>query len=117
MMSPTENIGIHVPFPYVDDSRMFISWHDLPCFSLQHLFDVIIHLLFLISHYSPANLSREFSASIGNVAWKERDDGWKMKGRNGVIPMTNSTSITSCEGRGAGDIDVSTEYNMEDALL
>jgi cellulose synthase A len=63
-----------------------------------------------------ANPSKEFSGSLGNVAWKERVDGWKMKDK-GAIPMTNGTSIAPSEGRGVGDIDASTDYNMEDALL
>ncbi|TVU44479.1 hypothetical protein EJB05_03922, partial [Eragrostis curvula] len=66
-------------------------------------------------NHSP-NPSREFSGSLGNVAWKERVDGWKMKDK-GAIPMTNGTSIAPSEGRGVGDIDASTDYNMEDALL
>jgi cellulose synthase A len=65
---------------------------------------------------SPANPSREFSGSIGNVAWKDRVDGWKMKQDKGAVPMTNGSSIAPSEGRGAAD-DASTEYNMEDALL
>jgi cellulose synthase A len=40
-----------------------------------------------------------------------------MKQDKGAIHMTNGTSIALSEGRGAGDIDASTEYNMEDALL
>ncbi|KQK12573.1 hypothetical protein BRADI_1g04597v3 [Brachypodium distachyon] len=67
-----------------------------------------------VNHSS--NPSREFSGSLGNVAWKERVDGWKMKDK-GAIPMTNGTSIAPSEGRGSGDIDASTDYNMEDALL
>ncbi|NP_001104955.2 cellulose synthase (UDP-forming) [Zea mays] len=66
-------------------------------------------------NHSP-NPSREFSGSLGNVAWKERVDGWKMKDK-GAIPMTNGTSIAPSEGRGVADIDASTDYNMEDALL
>uniref|UniRef100_I1PGJ6 Cellulose synthase n=2 Tax=Oryza TaxID=4527 RepID=I1PGJ6_ORYGL len=66
-------------------------------------------------NHSP-NPSREFSGSLGNVAWKERVDGWKMKDK-GAIPMANGTSIAPSEGRGVGDIDASTDYNMEDALL
>ena len=64
----------------------------------------------------PANPSREFSGSLGNVAWKERVDGWKMKDK-GAIPMTNGTSIAPSEGRGNGDIDAYSDYNMEDPLL
>jgi len=71
----------------------------------------------IVSCSLPANPSREFSGSIGNVAWKERVDGWKMKQDKGTIPMTNGTSIAPSEGRGVGDIDASTDYNMEDALL
>ncbi|KAJ1293082.1 hypothetical protein BS78_01G041000 [Paspalum vaginatum] len=66
-------------------------------------------------NHSP-NPSRDFSGSLGNVAWKERVDGWKMKDK-GAIPMTNGTSIAPSEGRGVGDIDASTDYNMEDALM
>ncbi|KAL6893862.1 hypothetical protein ACP4OV_007960 [Aristida adscensionis] len=66
-------------------------------------------------NHSP-NPSREFSGNLGNVAWKERVDGWKMKDK-GAIPMTNGTSIAPSEGRGVGDIDAATDYNMEDALL
>ncbi|XP_066365518.1 probable cellulose synthase A catalytic subunit 2 [UDP-forming] [Miscanthus floridulus] len=66
-------------------------------------------------NHSP-NPSREFSGSLGNVAWKERVDGWKMKDK-GAIPMTNGTSIAPSEGRRLDDIDASTDYNMEDALL
>ena len=40
-----------------------------------------------------------------------------MKQDKGTIPMTNGTSIAPSEGRGVGDIDASTDYNMEDALL
>nr|ACZ82298.1 cellulose synthase [Phyllostachys edulis] len=67
-------------------------------------------------NHSP-NPSRKFSGSIGNVAWKERVGGWKMKQDKGAIPMTNGTSIAPSEGRGVGDIDASTDYNMDDALL
>ncbi|KAL8555399.1 hypothetical protein ACS0TY_003274 [Phlomoides rotata] len=36
---------------------------------------------------------REFgSPAFGNVAWKERVDGWKMKQEKPVIPMTTSPS-------------------------
>ncbi|KAG6525332.1 hypothetical protein ZIOFF_015288 [Zingiber officinale] len=59
------------------------------------------------------NTSREF----GNVAWKERVDGWKMKQDKNGVAMTNGTSHPPSEGRGVGDIDASTDYNMDDALL
>ena len=64
-----------------------------------------------------ANTSREFSGGIGNVAWKERVDGWKMKQDKNVVPMTNGTAHAPSEGRGVGDIDATTDYNMDDALL
>ncbi|KAE8777218.1 putative cellulose synthase A catalytic subunit 2 (UDP-forming) [Hordeum vulgare] len=70
---------------------------------------------FAYVNHSP-NPSREFSGSLGNVAWKERVDGWKMKDK-GAIPMTNGTSIAPSEGRGNGDIDACTDYGMEDPLL
>lgn len=63
------------------------------------------------------NLSREFnSQGFGNVAWKERVDGWKLKQDKNVGPMSTGGHGTS-EGRGAGDIDASTDVNMDDALL
>lgn len=61
--------------------------------------------------------SREFgSQGFGNVAWKERVDGWKLKQEKNVVPMSTGGHGTS-EGRGAGDIDASTDVNMDDALL
>ncbi|WOH14665.1 hypothetical protein DCAR_0934185 [Daucus carota subsp. sativus] len=57
---------------------------------------------------------REFgSPGLGNVAWKERVDGWKMKQDKNVVPMT--TSHTASE-RG-GDIDASTDVIVDDSLL
>lgn len=61
---------------------------------------------------------REFGSSgLGNVAWKERVDGWKMKQENNVVPM--STGQANSE-RGAGDnrdIDASTDVLVDDSLL
>ncbi|KAJ4760611.1 Cellulose synthase [Rhynchospora pubera] len=74
-----------------------------------------VHPLPYISH-SP-NPSREFSGNLGNVAWKERVDGWKMNKDKTAVPTINGTSLAPSEGRGAGDIDASTEYNMDDSLL
>lgn len=75
-----------------------------------------VHPLPYISHSS--NPSREFSGNLGsNVAWKERVDGWKMKQDKTAVPTINGTSLAPSEGRGAGDIDASTEYNMDDSLL
>ena len=69
---------------------------------------------------SPANHSREFSGALGNVAWKERIDGWKMKqDRASVRPqtVTNGSSRAPSEGRGTIDYDATTDYIMDDALL
>ncbi|KAK7853442.1 cellulose synthase a catalytic subunit 3 [udp-forming] [Quercus suber] len=61
---------------------------------------------------------REFgSPGLGNVAWKERVDGWKMKQEKNVVPM--STGQANSE-RGAGDnrdIDASTDVLVDDSLL
>ncbi|KAK9283250.1 hypothetical protein L1049_011486 [Liquidambar formosana] len=59
---------------------------------------------------------REFgSPGFGNVAWKERVDGWKMKQEKNVVPM--STGHAPSEGRGGGDIDASTDILVDDSLL
>lgn len=59
---------------------------------------------------------RDFgSPGLGNVAWKERVDGWKMKQEKNVVPM--STGNATSEGRGGGDIDASTDILVDDALL
>ncbi|XP_058072776.1 cellulose synthase A catalytic subunit 3 [UDP-forming]-like isoform X1 [Magnolia sinica] len=71
---------------------------------------------------SPDNIrvvdpAREFgSQGFGNVAWKERVDGWKVKQEKNTAPMSTGGHGIS-EGRGAGDIDASTDVNMDDALL
>ncbi|KAL2511642.1 Cellulose synthase A catalytic subunit 3 [UDP-forming] [Abeliophyllum distichum] len=58
---------------------------------------------------------REFgSPGLGNVAWKERVDGWKMKQEKNVIPMATSHPPSE---RGAGDIDASTDVLVDDSLL
>lgn len=73
--------------------------------------------------FSAANIRvvdpvREFgSPGLGNVAWKERVDGWKMKQEKNVVPM--STGQANSE-RGAGDnrdIDASTDVLVDDSLL
>ncbi|KAJ9685707.1 hypothetical protein PVL29_017658 [Vitis rotundifolia] len=59
---------------------------------------------------------REFgSPGLGNVAWKERVDGWKMKQEKNVVPL--STGHAASEGRGVGDIDASTDVLVDDSLL
>lgn len=58
---------------------------------------------------------REFgSPGMGNVAWKERVDGWKMKQEKNVVPMTTSHPPSE---RGGGDIDASTDVLVDDSLL
>ncbi|KAH6759747.1 Cellulose synthase family protein [Perilla frutescens var. hirtella] len=58
---------------------------------------------------------REFGSSgLGNVAWKERVDGWKMKQEKPAVPMTTSHPPSE---RGAGDIDASTDILVDDSLL
>ncbi|KAL0429262.1 UNVERIFIED_CONTAM: Cellulose synthase A catalytic subunit [UDP-forming] [Sesamum radiatum] len=58
---------------------------------------------------------RDFgSPGLGNVAWKERVDGWKMKQEKPVVPMTASHPPSE---RGAGDIDASTDVLVDDSLL
>jgi cellulose synthase A len=52
---------------------------------------------------------------FGNVAWRERIDGWKMKPEKNTAPM--SVSNAPSEGRGGGDFDASTDVLMDDSLL
>lgn len=54
-------------------------------------------------------------SGFGNVAWKERIDGWKMKPEKTPAPM--SVSNAPSEGRGGGDFDASTDVLMDDSLL
>ncbi|RZB66582.1 Cellulose synthase A catalytic subunit 3 isoform G [Glycine soja] len=51
---------------------------------------------------------------LGNVAWKERVDGWKMKQDKNVAPMSTGQATSE---RGAGDIDASTDVLVDDSLL
>ncbi|CAN1744985.1 Cellulose synthase A catalytic subunit 3 [UDP-forming] [Linum perenne] len=59
---------------------------------------------------------REYgSGGFGNVAWKERIDGWKMKPeKNTTAPP--SVSNAPSEGRGGVDFDASTDVLMDDLL-
>lgn len=51
---------------------------------------------------------------LGNVAWKERVDGWKMKQeKNNGGPV----STQAASERGGGDIDASTDILADEALL
>ncbi|CAI0377015.1 unnamed protein product [Linum tenue] len=59
---------------------------------------------------------REYgSGGFGNVAWKERIDGWKMKPEKSAAPP--SVSNAPSEGRGGADFDASTDVLMDDSLL
>jgi cellulose synthase A len=52
---------------------------------------------------------------LGNVAWKERVDGWKMKHDNkNTAPMSTGQATSE---RGIGDIDASTDVLFDDSLL
>nr|KJB22794.1 hypothetical protein B456_004G065900 [Gossypium raimondii] len=58
---------------------------------------------------------REFGSSgLGNVAWKERVDGWKMKQEKNTVPMSTCQATSE---RGLGDIDASTDVLVDDSLL
>lgn len=58
--------------------------------------------------------ARDFgSTGLGNVAWKERVDGWKMKQENKSGPV----STQAASERGVGDIDASTDVFVDEALL
>ncbi|CAJ2657467.1 unnamed protein product [Trifolium pratense] len=58
---------------------------------------------------------RAVDAGLGNVAWKERVDGWKMKSEKSVAP-TMSTGLTASE-RGTGDMDARSDVLIDDSLL
>lgn len=75
---------------------------------------MLLNLMPLAANIRVVDPVREFgSPGLGNVAWKERVDGWKMKQDKNVVPMT--TSHTASE-RG-GDIDASTDVIVDDSLL
>ncbi|XP_047313595.1 cellulose synthase A catalytic subunit 3 [UDP-forming]-like [Impatiens glandulifera] len=59
---------------------------------------------------------REFGASgLGNVAWKERVEGWKMKQDKSTVVQTTTSHAAS--ERGVGDIDATTDVLVDDSLL
>ena len=59
--------------------------------------------------------AREFSSPrLGNVACKERVDGWKMKQDKNVVPLSTGQAPSE---RGAADIDASTDMLVDDSLL
>jgi cellulose synthase A len=58
---------------------------------------------------------RVVEPGLGNVAWKERVDGWKMKHDNkNTAPMSTGQATSE---RGIGDIDASTDVLFDDSLL
>ncbi|KAJ8899197.1 hypothetical protein K2173_012373 [Erythroxylum novogranatense] len=58
---------------------------------------------------------KEFGSSgLGNVAWKERIDGWKKKQEKNDLPMSNGQAPSE---RGVGDTDASTDVLVDDSLL
>lgn len=60
--------------------------------------------------------AREFGSSgFGNVAWKERIDGWKIKPEMNAVPMSVSNALF--EGKGGGDFDASTDVVIDDSIL
>ncbi|KAL9251408.1 Cellulose synthase A catalytic subunit 3 [UDP-forming]-like protein [Drosera capensis] len=61
-----------------------------------------------------SNPAREYGSSgLGNIAWKERVDGWKRQDKN-IVPM--STVEGPSEDKG-GDIDANTDILMDDTSL
>ncbi|CAN0917412.1 Cellulose synthase A catalytic subunit 3 [UDP-forming] [Linum grandiflorum] len=54
------------------------------------------------------------SGGLGNVAWKERVDGWKMKQEKNAIHMSSSQPPSE---RGVGDIDATTDILVDESLL
>lgn len=69
--------------------------------------------MFLYIPYA-ANI-RVVEPGLGNVAWKERVDGWKMKHDNkNTAPMSTGQATSE---RGIGDIDASTDVLFDDSLL
>ena len=53
-------------------------------------------------------------AGLGNVAWKERVDEWKMKPEKNVAPMSTGQAASE---RGAVDIDEKSDIFGDDPLL
>lgn len=82
--------------------------------SCQYAFEVVDYTLFA-ANLRVVDPVREFgSPGIGNVAWKERVDGWKMKQDKNTIAMSTGQATSE---RGVGDIDASTDVIVDDSLL
>ncbi|WJX87210.1 Cellulose synthase A catalytic subunit 3 [UDP-forming] [Trifolium repens] len=74
-----------------------------------------IHNLPYSSDVNQFQNMRGVDAGLGNVAWKERVDGWKMKSEKSVAP-TMSTGQAASE-RGTGDLDARSDVLIDESLL
>lgn len=124
MASPGIGAGKRAhPIPYASDvnqSRMslHISYVTRSLFlsvvSCQYCSKVLNYIL-CAANIRVVDPVREFgSPGIGNVAWKERVDGWKMKQEKNVIPMSTGQATSE---RGGGDIDARSDVIVDDSLL
>lgn len=68
----------------------------------------------MFGYYICAANIRVGDPGLGNVAWKERVDGWKMKQDKNAAPMSTGQAASE---RGAVDIDASTDVLVDDSLL
>ncbi|KAK7343169.1 hypothetical protein VNO80_26132 [Phaseolus coccineus] len=73
-----------------------------------------VHNIPYSSDISQSPNIRAGDPGLGNVAWKERVDGWKMKQEKNVVPMSTGQAASE---RGAGDIDAATDVLVDDSLL
>ncbi|KAI4323410.1 hypothetical protein L6164_023018 [Bauhinia variegata] len=73
-----------------------------------------VHNLTYSSDINQSPNIRGGDSGLGNVAWKERVDGWKMKQDKNVVPLSTGQATSE---RGAGDIDASTDVLVDDSLL
>jgi len=116
MASPGAGAGGGKRIPYASDvhqsctSLVLVLYFCMLCGHTWHLL-----FMFFAANVRVVDPVREFgSPGLGNVAWKERVDGWKMKQDKTVVPM--STGHAPSE-RGAGDIDAATDVLVDDSLL
>ncbi|RHN48811.1 putative cellulose synthase (UDP-forming) [Medicago truncatula] len=58
--------------------------------------------------------TRVADAGLGNIAWKERVDAWKMKKEKNAVPMSSSQASSE---RGDGDVDSRSDVPVDDSLL
>lgn len=120
MASPGVGKRIH-PLPYTADINQLRKFFFLLEVVLSVCFWLYVILItgFVCFHFA-ANVRvvdpvREYgSPGLGNVAWKERVDGWKMKQEKNVVPMSTGQAPSE---RGVGDIDACTDVLVDDSLL